>query len=289
VLNPGKKFDHILVLNGPQGIGKSTLIAKLGGDWYSDSLSLSDMNDKTAAEKLQGFWLLEIGELAGMRKADIDKVKAFITRQDDKYRASFGRRVTPHPRQCVFFGTTNTENGYLRDVSGNRRFFTVKTPGTGTHHTWELTNDDIQQIWAEAKARLECGETLYLEPHLESQSRREQRQAMEQDEREGLVRVYLDMPLPERWDTMSIYERQAFIRDPEELTSPRGVNQRKTVSNIEIWCECFGKPKEDLKPSDSYAIAAIMERIEGWTKNGRYDRLSLYGKQRLYEREQPAE
>ncbi len=126
VQQPGIKFDHILVLNGNQGIGKSTLIAKLGGDWYSDSLSLTDMNDKTAAEKLQGYWILEIGELAGMKKADIDKVKAFISRQDDKYRASFGRRVTPRPRQCIFFGTTNSQNGYLRDITGNRRFWTVK-------------------------------------------------------------------------------------------------------------------------------------------------------------------
>ena len=119
VYHPGIKFDSMIVLNGDQGIGKSTLIAKLGGEWYSDSLNLSDMNDKTAAEKLQGYWIMEIGELAGMRKADLDKVKAFISRQDDKYRASFGRRVTPHPRQCVFFGTTNSQNGYLRDITGN--------------------------------------------------------------------------------------------------------------------------------------------------------------------------
>ena len=109
VFNPGIKYDYMIVLNGDQGIGKSTLIAKLGMEWFSDSLSLSDMNDKTAAEKLQGYWILEIGELAGMKKADIDKVKAFVSRQDDKYRASFGRRVTPHLRQCIFFGTTNTE------------------------------------------------------------------------------------------------------------------------------------------------------------------------------------
>lgn len=133
VHNPGIKFDNMIVLNGDQGIGKSTFIAKLGGEWYSDSLNLSDMNDKTAAEKLQGYWILEIGELAGMRKADLDKVKAFISRQDDKYRASFGRRVTPHPRQCVFFGTTNNENGYLRDITGNRRYWNVKVTGRGKH------------------------------------------------------------------------------------------------------------------------------------------------------------
>ena len=73
----------------------------------------------------------------------IDKVKAFISRQDDKYRASFGRRVTPHPRQCVFFGTTNSETGFLRDVTGNRRFWTVKTPGTGRWKPWDLTQYDV--------------------------------------------------------------------------------------------------------------------------------------------------
>ena len=87
---------------------------------------MSDMNDKTAAEKLQGYWIHEIGELAGMRKADLDKVKSFVSRRDDKYRASFGRRVEPHPRQCVFFGTTNAEKGYLRDITGNRRYWNVK-------------------------------------------------------------------------------------------------------------------------------------------------------------------
>ena len=91
IYEPGVKFDYCLVLVGPQGIGKSTAIAKLGMEWYSDSLALSDMNDKTAAEKLQGYWILEIGELAGMRKAETDKTKAFLSRQDDKYRASFGR------------------------------------------------------------------------------------------------------------------------------------------------------------------------------------------------------
>ena len=152
----------MIVLNGDQGIGKSTLIAKLGGEWYSDSLNLSDMNDKTAAEKLQGYWIMEIGELAGMRKADLDKVKAFISRQDDKYRASFGRRVTPHPRQCVFFGTTNSQNGYLRDITGNRRYWNVKVPGNGKYKPWDMDEDTVKQIWAEVMVYAKAGEKLYL-------------------------------------------------------------------------------------------------------------------------------
>ncbi|XCB30428.1 virulence-associated E family protein [Arcanobacterium hippocoleae] len=102
VFEPGCKFDSMLVLNGPQGIGKSTLIARLAGQWFSDSLNLSDTRDKTAAEKLQGYWILEIGELAGLRKTEVETLRSFLSRQNDIYRAAFGRRATPHPRQCVF-------------------------------------------------------------------------------------------------------------------------------------------------------------------------------------------
>ncbi len=284
VYTPGIKYDTMLVLNGDQGIGKSTLIAKLGMDWYSDSLNLSDMNDKTAAEKLQGYWILEIGELAGMKKADIDKVKAFISRQDDKYRASFGRRVTPHPRQCVFFGTTNSKSGYLRDITGNRRFWNVKVSGEGKYKPWDLDSDTVLQIWAEAAEYAKAGERLYLDAGLEEYASKEQSAAMEQDEREGVVREYLEMLLPDSWDSMDIYQRREFIHDRNDPTLPVGTVRRDQVSNMEIWCECFGKPKEDLKPSDSYAISAIMTRIEGWSKPEQRRRIPIYGLQRLYSR-----
>lgn len=284
VYNPGIKFDTMIVLNGAQGIGKSTLIAMLGMDWFSDSLTISDMNDKTAAEKLQGYWILEIGELAGMKKADIDKVKAFISRQDDKYRASFGRRVTPHPRQCVFFGTTNSEHGYLRDITGNRRFWNVKVNGNGKYKPWDLDSETIKQIWAEVIQIAKSGERLYLDPNLEDYAKQEQRAAMEQDEREGIVRNYLETLLPDDWDSMDLYSRREYINDPDDPTKPAGKVKRDTVSNMEIWCECFGKPKEEMRPSDSYAISAIMTRIEGWQRSDCLKREKLYGKQRIYVR-----
>lgn len=284
VYHPGIKFDSMIVLNGDQGIGKSTLIAKLGGEWYSDSLNLSDMNDKTAAEKLQGYWIMEIGELAGMRKADLDKVKAFISRQDDKYRASFGRRVTPHPRQCVFFGTTNSQNGYLRDITGNRRYWNVKVPGNGKYKPWDMDEDTVKQIWAEVMVYAKAGEKLYLSPELEDYAKEEQRAAMERDDREGLVQEYLDMLLPGNWDSMDVYKRRDYVRDADDPMRPDGSIRRMEVSNMEIWCECFGKAKEDMKPSDSYAIAAIMERMDGWSRTGKAKVLPIYGKQRIYRR-----
>ena len=127
--------------------------------------------------RLQGYWILEIGELAGMRKADLDKVKAFISRQDDKYRASFGRRVTPHPRQCVFLEprTMRTvSEGYHRQP----QVWNVKVTGRGKHKAWELDDDTVAQIWAEVKEIAKRGEKLYLPPELEEFARDEQRAAM---------------------------------------------------------------------------------------------------------------
>ncbi|MCD7812190.1 MAG: virulence-associated E family protein, partial [Ruminococcus sp.] len=284
IQEPGIKVDTMVVLNGDQGIGKSTLIAALGKEWFSDSLTLSDMNDKTAAEKLQGYWIHEIGELAGMKKADTDKVKSFISRQDDKYRASFGRRVMSHPRQCIFFGTTNSQNGYLRDITGNRRFWNVKLSGNGKYKPWDLDTCTIDQIWAETIQLTNAGEKLFLEGDLEEYAREEQREAMEQDEREGLVREYLEMLLPENWGEMDIYSRRSYVHDTDDPTRPKGVKIRQTVCNMEIWCECFDRSKEDLKPYDSYAIAAIMLRIEGWTKSERRLHFPIYGRQRVYVR-----
>lgn len=282
IKEPGIKFDYMPVLNGAQGIGKSTFIANLGMDWFSDSLTLSDMNDKTAAEKLQGYWILEIGELAGMKKADLDKVKAFVSRVDDKYRASFGRRVTSHPRQCVFFGTTNSENGYLRDITGNRRYWNIKLSGSNKYRPWQMTSELVQQIWAEVMILADAGEKLYLPSDLEEYAKEEQREAMEHDEREGLVRLYLDTLLPANWDEMDLYQRREFLRGDD--TTPVGTDVRVIVSNMEIWCECFSRKKEDLRSMDSYAIAGIMSRLPEWEKQPTPQRIAIYGLQRIYRR-----
>lgn len=286
VYHPGLKFDNILVLSGPQGVGKSTLIARLGGDWYSDSLTISDMNDKTAAEKLQGYWILEIGEMAGMRRADLEKVKGFLSRQDDKFREAYNKRVSVHPRQCVFFGTTNSTDGYLRDVTGNRRFWTVAVTGEGAKKPWDLDPETVRQIWAEAIYR--CDEPLYLPSELEETAREIQREALEKDDREGLVRDYLETPLPADWHLRSIAERAAWYQTP--LIARRGVKadrRRDRVSHIEIWCECFGRPRQDMTRRDSSDIAAIMAAIPGWERGNAIERVGDYGTQRTYVRSAP--
>lgn len=291
IYQPGVKFDSVLILNGPQGIGKSTLFAKLAGAWFSDSLTLTDMRDKSGPEKLQGYWILELGELAGMKKTDVETVKSFLSRVDDKYRASYGLNVESHPRQCVIVGSTNTESGFLRDITGNRRFWPVRVNGQSTKKPWQLSAEDVLQIWAEAKAAYQKGERLFLEGDVAAMATSEQAEAMETDDREGLVRTYLDTLLPENWDTMSLYDRRNFLNGNEFAESQRtGTVRRNMVCNMEIWCECFGRDSAALKKIDSYEISGIMRKIEGWnkytlTKNG-VAGFSIYGKQRAYIREQ---
>lgn len=289
IYHPGTKFDSVLILNGPQGIGKSTFFAKLAGDWFSDSLTLTDMKDKAGPEKLQGYWMLELGELAGMRKTDVEVVKSFISRCDDKYRASYGVNVESHPRQCVIVGSTNAESGFLRDITGNRRFWPVRISGNGKKKAWQMSVYDVEQIWAETLVLYEKGEKLYLEGDDVHLATSEQDDAMESDEREGLVRTYLDTLLPVDWNTMSAYERRNFLNGSEfGGESHVGMVERTLVCNMEIWCECFGKDAAAMKPADSYAIAGIMKKIGDWNKytgnkNGTSN-FPIYGKQRCYER-----
>lgn len=286
IFEPGTKFDTVLILNGPQGMGKSTLFAKLAGRWFSDALSLTDMRDKSGSEKLQGYWILELGELAGMRKTDVETVKGFLSRTDDKYRAAYGVNVESHPRQCIIVGTTNAEDGFLRDVTGNRRFWPVTVGFSQGKKVWDLRTRDIEQIWAEALHCYRQGEKLYLEAALEQLAIQAQTGAIEVDVREGPVREYLDRALPADWQEKSVYERRNWLHG--DFGESPGSVAREYVCSAEIWCECFGRDIAAMEKKDSYAISAIMKRMEGWepyegTTGGRIHFLH-YGRQRAWKR-----
>jgi len=282
---PGTKFDSVLVLDGAQGIGKSSVFRMLTGpEYYSETLSLTDMNDKAGAEKLQGYWIAEIGELAGMKKADIEKVMAFLSTSDDMYRPSYGKVVESHPRQTVIIATVNGERGYLRDITGNRRFWVVKCLQKEPVRKFSFTPEERDQIWAEALYIWRNGEKLFLEGDLLEASEAAQKEAMEADDRVGLVEEYLNTKLPEGWDRMDLYERRNYLSDRNDPTRSKGIAVRTEVSNPEIWAECFGRAPADMKSADSFAIAAIMEQIPGWERTQERGTLPIYGRQRLYRR-----
>ena len=136
-------------------------------------------------------------------KAEVETIKSFISRVDDKYRASYGISVENHPRQCIIVGTTNAESGFLRDITGNRRFWPLRV-SLGKKKPWEMTQEEVDQIWAETLVLNESREKLYMEGDEAMLAADEQSVAMESDEREGLVREYLEKLLPENWSSMDL-------------------------------------------------------------------------------------
>lgn len=268
-------------------MGKSTFFSILGKEWFSDSLSIADMRDKTAAEKLQGYWILEISEMNGIKKTDVETVKSFVTRQDDKFRQAYGVNVESHPRSCIIVGSTNSESGFLRDVTGNRRFWPVHVPGTGKYHPWDVK--DVDQIWAEAIQLYKDGEELFLKGNAAEEAYRMQQEAMESDDREGIVAEYLDRLLPEGWEKMDLYQRRSFLGGGEfETSGITGTVRREKVCVMEVWCECFGKERQNLRKTDSYEMEAIINKIGGWRRytgsaSGK-SRIPLYGVQKTFER-----
>lgn len=280
IYTPGCKYDYVLVLVGEQGVGKSTTLAKMGGDWFSDSVPT--LAGKEAIESIQGSWLIELGELAGLRKADIDAVKHFISKREDRYRVAYGKRIEHFPRRCIFFGTTNEED-FLRDVTGNRRFWVVNCKGGRSRLDFKtyLTPVIVSQLWAEAKERLAQGEPLYLaEEGLEEEARAIQDKHLEKDERSGLIGEYLERLLPKNWDSLDTYQRRNWLSDDKNA----GTEERCSVCILEIWAECLGKDPNSITRRDSFELSRIMKTVKGWKPYGSTLKFKNYGNQKAYVR-----
>ena len=283
IYRPGCKFDYMLTLQGRQGLGKSALIAKLGGEWFSDTFGT--MQGKESYEQVLGVWIMEVGELAGMRKAEAETIKLYISKQSDRFRPAYGRRLQEFPRQCIFIGTTN-ETQFLRDTTGNRRFWVVATPDEPTRSMWdELTPDMVRQIWGEAVDIYRRGEQLFLPPELEAVAREVQETYEEENPRAGIVADYLDRLLPEGWDGLDLYTRRQWLE-----TDAVGVRRRTSVCTLEIWAEALGGNPDKLDRYGSKEIRDIMAGLPEWRHQGnKRATIKPYGRQRYYERLTEAE
>lgn len=187
VRKPGVKFDHVPVAQGPQGLGKSSTWAALAGlDWFSDDLP-NDLSDKDAAMALRGVWFLEMAELTQLIATEAAAVKAFITRPVDRYRPPYGRQVIEVPRQAILVGTTNEEE-WLRDATGNRRFWPFDC--TKADAAWVREHRD--QLWAEACHREAAGEAHWLDDaDAQDEAREAQADRMIEDPWHAKVKEYL--------------------------------------------------------------------------------------------------
>lgn len=283
-MTPGCKYDAMLVLVGEQGRYKSTLFAKMGGVWFSDSLRT--FGDKDAMETIQGTWINEIPEMQALAKSDVNAVKMFLSKTSDYYRAAYGQYAADRPRQCVFFGTTNSKE-CLSDGTGNRRFWAVdidrRRRSKSVAQDLDLERD---QLWAEAVLYWRLGEPLYLPPELESVARQVQEEHRARHPWEGMIEDYLAEEVPADWMRWDSAQRQIYrnggIKDAGVRTP------RSRVCAAEIWCELLNKQRGDMRQRDAREINSLLERVPGWESAGVREAGRPYGKQRCFRRKPAA-
>ena len=277
VMQPGIKFDNMVIISGAQGIGKSTFFSYLGKDWFSDSLVTFE--GKEAAELIQGRWLIEVGELSGMTKSETNTVKQFLSKTDDIYREAYGRRTAQFPRKCVFFGTTN-DTEYLKDPTGGRRFWPVDADAEkATKSVFTDLPTEVDNIWAEAFAFWQLGEPLYLSKNAEKMARKQQEDHREVSAKAGTVMEFVNKGVPVDWDSYTLDQRRAYWSF--DYKSYRGnLTKRDRVCAAEVWTECFNKEISASKRQDMMEINGILRGMEELTYNKKSMRFGCHGIQR---------
>ena len=263
IMSPGCKHDHMLVLIGPQGCRKSTTLAKLGKEWFSDSLFT--MSGKDAYEQLQGYWIIELGEMAAARKSEVEQIKSFISKQSDNYRAAYARRTQEHPRQCAFFGSTNDDE-FLRDATGARRFWPVEVDNTGRKMADKLTADVIDQIWAEAVIAYKKGESWYLSEEAEMQAREVQSDHTEKSDKAGMIEEFIKKKIPPDWDSRSLEERRYFWNGSLGEIDESTLVERDKICAVEIWCELFDGDLKNFTKALSREFNSVLNDLPEWKK-----------------------
>lgn len=264
-MDPGVKYDQMVVICGPQGTYKSTFVARMGGDWAA-SLMVSFDDPKAVAEIIQGRWMVEIPELSSMSRADTNTVKQMVSQTQDEYRAAYDRRAEKHPRQCVFFGTTN-DNDYLKDPTGNRRFWPIDCGKNPVKNVWDdLTPDTVGQLWAEAYVRWQAGEPLTLGAEEEREAELRRTRHTERDDLEGRILEFLDRPVPENWQKMDAAARDLYLNGIQHGNGKNLVH-RDRICVLEVLCEGLGWRRDwTVRQADSRRIARILDKVPGWKR-----------------------
>lgn len=286
-MQPGCKYDNMLILCGRQGLGKSTILDKMSRGWFNDSIRTFE--GKEASELLQGVWLVEVAELDAFRRTDVSRIKQFLSLRADRYRAAYGRNVKELPRCCAFFGTCN-QMDFLQDMTGNRRFWPVDVgvtihPGTEKNHSpnvWnDLTEDVINQIWAEAKARWLMGEPLYLTGEIEEQAQEMQESHRDASPKEGIIAEFVNRDIPIDWQQWPLDRRRDWwaVATHGEVETMK----RDRITAIEIWCELYNGSQKDIKLTDAREINAILSKMPNLTRLKSPIRCGPYGMQRGFQ------
>lgn len=279
IYEPGRKFDTALVFYSEQGVGKSTLIQRLSKGWFNDSLT--NLSGKESYEAIQFAWLVELAELSALRKSDVEAVKNFISKREDTYRGAYARRVKTHKRQCVFFGSTNDDE-FLKDATGNRRFFPVSVKRTRkTRIIFEPEFDAIvDQLWAEAMEGYMLGEALTLSDEAETIAGGTREEFTERTPIQGLIEDYLDRLFPADYEDRFLAQRLDFLNGD---LGEEGTETKNSFSLIELWTEALGRRKDEYTVVKARELSNAVKALKGW-KRDKQVRQKIYGPQVIYRR-----
>lgn len=284
VMIPGVKFDNCLVLFGKQALGKSGFADTLSKGWFNDSDIR--IGDKDGYASLHGSWIIELAELASVKRVDVESVKTFLSKRVDTYRPSYGHYVADFKRQCVFFGTTN-ELEFLRDRTGNRRFWPIRCEYKMNR---DLLEREVDQLWAEAYQIWKSGEKIWMDTvELENLLAEILDEHMIQDELVGQLQDYLDTKLPENWYDLSVETRRDYIQGMTVLDPDKATMYRTEVCLTEIRTEMCGEDRRRGGGNDllSRRLANLMNTMPGWTKSKKKIKTRGYGAQWVYSRPKP--
>ena len=283
VHEPGVKYDICVTLFGPEGCGKSTLIGAMSRPWFVDSAIR--IGEKDGMSALRGRLMVELAEMASLKRADLDMVKNFISSQSDVYRPAYARHDVEVPRQCVFVATTN-DRYCLRGFGDNRRFPVVEVNPERRRMDVDVADyvgEWRDQLWAEAVSLWRGGFRLFLPPHLDREARRigsehslDQNCAMFDD-----LDRYLEMELPDNWRSLDRATRRQWLAGQRPAGVSSDLEPRRQVCCEEILTECFDMRKDNPKyNSRAREVAAYMDRKYAgkWEKVYSILRDSVFGR-----------
>ena len=292
IFEPGHKFDYMPILEGAQGKRKSTFVKTLAKNWFSEMGNFDDRN--RAIESMTGSWILEFAELHQLSRNEVTKAKEFLSTTTDHSRLAYERHPRTFSRQCVFIGTTN-ESEYLKDQTGNRRFWPVKCLVSEINID-KLTRN-IDQIWAEVvqmyrdeRAKKPFGELpLYLVDEQAAELADELQHSRKAESPEQVLAVQIQSWLDKPSSKDDVEGKFVTEYDPFE-DNPAANFYRNTTCSSEIYEKLLGKDRKNL-PMDKmaqYQISKAMQLISGWSRSQKQGRHGSYGKQYvLYVRENP--